>query len=213
MKETTRPYLPAAGRDWLLPLYDPIVKLLGGDLARLTLIEQAGLRPAHRVLEMGCGTGTLTILVKRNHPQVVIVGLDPDPKALARAREKATRERLSIRFDQGFADELPYSAGSFDRIFSAFMFHHLPAREKVEMLREARRVLADGGEFHMLDFEGTEDERHGCLARLFHSRKRLQDNSAAHVLRLMNQAGFLGAEKVARRTTLLGGIAFYRATG
>jgi len=42
----SRTYLPAAGRDWLLPLYDPIVKLLGGEAARKVLIDQA----AHFVL-------------------------------------------------------------------------------------------------------------------------------------------------------------------
>jgi len=41
--EATRPYLPAAGHDWLLPLSDPLVKLLGGDAARRALIERAAL--------------------------------------------------------------------------------------------------------------------------------------------------------------------------
>ena len=56
MTESSRTYLPAAGRDWLLPLYDPIVKLLGGEAARTVLIDQAALRPGQRLLEIGCGT-------------------------------------------------------------------------------------------------------------------------------------------------------------
>src|SRR6266478_2037249 len=124
-----RSYLPAAGHDWSLPLYDPMVKLLGGDAARAVLLDQAAVRPADRVLDIGCGTGTLAVLIKRRYPAVEVVGLDPDPRALARARRKAQRAALSIQLDRGFADELPYADGSFDRVFSSFMLHHLQAAE------------------------------------------------------------------------------------
>src|SRR5262249_32286631 len=116
-----RAYLPAAGHDWLLSLYDPIVTLIGGDPTRRVLVEQAAIQPNHRVLEVGCGTGSLVLLVKRLHPGVDVVGLDPDPKALDRARRKAARARASVRFDSGFADEMPYPGASFDRVFSSFM--------------------------------------------------------------------------------------------
>jgi ubiquinone/menaquinone biosynthesis C-methylase UbiE len=139
--ESTRTYLPAAGHDWLLPLYDPFVKLFGGDALRRALLKQAALRPSQRVLDVGCGTGTLATMIKRLHPDVEVVGLDPDSKALARARRKVARAALSIQFDQGFADELPYPEASFDRALSSFMFHHLPPDEKGRMLRAVRRVL------------------------------------------------------------------------
>jgi ubiquinone/menaquinone biosynthesis C-methylase UbiE len=211
MTETSRTYVPAAGRDWLLPLYDPIVKLLGGHAARKALLDQAGLLPDHRVLEIGCGTGTLAIQVKKLHPRVAVVGLDPDPKALARARRKAVRAAVSIQFEPGFADELPYPEASFDRVFSCFMFHHLPAEEKEPTLREARRVLKAGGEFHMLDFEGPEDSAHGFMAHFFHSSDRLKGNSEGRVINSMRHAGFADPRKVGRRTMLFGGVAYYRA--
>ena len=110
MLESSRTYLPAAGHDWLLPFYDPIVKLIGGEAARKALFDQAALRPAHRVLEVGCGTGTLATMIERLHPDVEAVGLDPDPKALARARRKAARAAVSVQFDAGFAGELPWGA-------------------------------------------------------------------------------------------------------
>lgn len=97
IKETTmmansqRPYLPAAGRDWALPLYDPIVKLLGGDSARKALLDQVALQPGHRVLDVGCGTGTLATLIKRLHSDVDVVGLDPDPKARKSETQVSTR--------------------------------------------------------------------------------------------------------------------------
>src|SRR5437868_3243927 len=77
MVESARTYLPAAGRDWLLPFYDPIVKLIGGEAVRGALLDQADLRPGQRVLEIGCGTGSLTAAIKSLHPDVEVVGLDP----------------------------------------------------------------------------------------------------------------------------------------
>ena len=132
-----------AGKDssfnWALPFYDPFVKLLGADSARRTLLEQANLRPGHRVLDIGCGTGTLVALIKRVHPEVSVVGLHPDPKALARAKKKAARAGVSIQFDQGFSDELPYADASFDRVFSSFMFHHIHADQREKTLQEVYR--------------------------------------------------------------------------
>ena len=83
METHTRHYIPAAGRDWLLPLYDPLQWILGGDALKRPLIEQAALAPGFRVLDIGCGTGSLTLLIKRLHPEVEVLGLDPDRKALA----------------------------------------------------------------------------------------------------------------------------------
>lgn len=211
MSESTRTYLPAAGYDWSLPLYDPIVKLLGGDKARMVLLDHAALRPGYRVLDIGCGTGTLATLIKSFHPGVEVVGIDPDPKALARARRKAAEAAVSIQFDQGFGDELPYAAASFDRVFSSFMFHHLPPDEKGKTLRAVRRVLKPGGAFHMLDFEGPESGSHGVLAHLLHSGKRLKENTESRVLSVMTEAGFADPRKVHRQAMLFGHIAYFRA--
>jgi ubiquinone/menaquinone biosynthesis C-methylase UbiE len=211
MAESTRTYLPAAGHDWALPLYDPIVKLLGGDKARRALLEQMALMQGMRVLDVGCGTGTLDVAIKRLYPDVVLTGIDPDPKALARARRKAGRSRLTIQFDQGFGDELPYATATFDRVFSSFMFHHLPQDVKGKTLRSVRQVLKHGGEFHMMDFEGPEDSQQGFVGRLLHSNAHLKDNSERDVLRFLRLAGFSEADKVGRRHMIFGNAAYYRA--
>jgi ubiquinone/menaquinone biosynthesis C-methylase UbiE len=211
MSESTRTYLPAAGFDWSLPFYDPIVKLLGGDEARMVLVDHADLRRGYRVLDIGCGTGTLATLIKRAHRDVEVVGIDPDPKALARARRKAEKRSVSVQFDQGFGDDLPYADASFDRVFSSLMFHHLSPEEKGKTLCAVRRVLKPGGEFHMLDFEGPESGSHGVLAHLLHSSKRLKENSEIRVLSLMSQSGFADPRKVERRRMLFGYLAYFRA--
>lgn len=212
MAETGRTYLPAAGYHWSLALYDPMVKLLGGDAARATLLEHAAVRPGQRVLDIGCGTGSLLVQIKRKYPNVEVVGLDPDPRALARARRKGQRSALSFHLDQGFADELPYADGTFDRVFSSFMFHHLEDANRVRTLREVRRILKPGGGLHLMDFVKAESVSTGrAIARWIHSGPRLKDNSDERILSLMREAGFPEPKRIGRRAMLLGDIAYYQA--
>jgi ubiquinone/menaquinone biosynthesis C-methylase UbiE len=205
-----RAYVPAAGYDLFLPLYDPIVKLLGGDRARKQLVDQAAIRSGNRVLEVGCGTGSLLLAIKHAHPDVEVVGLDPDPKALTRAKGKADAEGVTIELDRGFSDALPYPPASFDRVLSSLMFHHLPAEEKESMLTEVRRVLKAGGTFHMLDLAGP-DAPGGFLSRVFHSGHALKDNSADRIVTLMSRAGFANAEVSGRGWMFVTAITYYRA--
>ncbi len=214
MSSTTshKSYLPAAGHDLFLPLYDPITKLLGIDKARRALIEQAELSPGRRVLEVGCGTGGVLALMKRLQPRVDVVGVDPDPKALARATRKMRRAGLSVRLDRGFAESLEYDDGSFDRVLSSFMFHHLERSQQAKMLAEIRRVLKSGGRFEMVDFAGGDGGGKRGLHRLFHSHERLRGNAEHEVLTLLSNAGFVDARAVAHERTLIGGIVFYQAS-
>jgi ubiquinone/menaquinone biosynthesis C-methylase UbiE len=206
-----RTYLPAAGHDWLLPLYDPFVKVFGGESAHRRLIDQAQPRPGQRVLEIGCGTGSLSARVKGLYPTVDVVGLDPDPKALERALQKARRRRVSLQLDRGFSDALPYPDGSYDRVLSAFMFHHLTEDEKKRSLLEIRRVLRPGGSLHLLDFGGAHGHAGNLIAHVLHQSERLHGNSADTLLSLMRETGFTGPELVAHQRTMLGQILFYRA--
>ncbi len=201
-------FIPAAGRDFLLPLYDPFTWLLGVDAARAALIAQASLQAGQRVLEIGCGTGSLAVQLKRQYPQVDVVGLDPDPKALARARRKAERAGAKIALEQGYAEALPFEPGSFDAVFSSLMLHHLDDVQQEAALREAKRVLRPGASFHLLDFAGAQRPR-GFLARLLHSHT--DPHSKVRVLDLIRGAGFREAAETGIRSTLFGPIAYHRA--
>ena len=211
MGKSRRTYLPAAGHDWLLPLYDPLLKFLGVESARRELIDHAAIRPNHRVLDSGCGPGSLVILIKQCHSDAEVVGLDPDPKVLVRGKRKAERAGISVQFDQGFSDELPYPESSFDRVLSSFMFSHLKPEEKKNALNEVRRILRPSGSFHLLDFGGAEARADGLLARLLHSTEHLQDNFEGRLSRLMGEMGF-DSNEVVGRATVLGRIAYYRAS-
>jgi ubiquinone/menaquinone biosynthesis C-methylase UbiE len=208
-------YLPAAGQHWRLPFYDLMAKLVGADSARRALVDQIALAPGDRVLDIGSGTGSLAIALKRRHTSADVVGLDPDPRALAIARRKAQRASLAIRFDQGFADDLPYPDASFDRVTSSLMFHHLSSADKEQALREIHRVLQPGGRFHMLDFDGPLPAGHGGLltrlTRHLHAHTQLRDNAEDRVLASMNAAGFPDARLVARRSGRFVQMCYYEA--
>jgi ubiquinone/menaquinone biosynthesis C-methylase UbiE len=212
MHAARKTYLSAAGKDWLLPFYDVFTKLLGAEAVHSKLICQAAIIPGHRVLEIGCGTGNLAILAKSLNPAAEVIGIDPDPKALARARRKAQQRGAALQFDSGFSEELPYPDASFDRILSAFMLHHVQSHAKLLTVREARRVLKPGGFLHLVDFQEGKHRGggfHGFLARIVHSRHG--SSSQQLVLALMRDAGFEDSQELAHETTILGRIVYYKA--
>lgn len=203
-----RKYLPAANFDIFLPAYDPIMALLGFRRALRPLVAQAQLEPHHSVLDIGCGTGTLAILIKELHPTVEVTGVDPDRRALARATRKADRAGVAPAFDHGFADATQYADGSFDRVFSSMMFHHVPEEQKSQVLAEVRRVLKPGGRLELLDFEGG---THHVLAQALHGRKA-SGSADDRLLARMREAGLIDAIRTATHGTLAGAIAYYQAS-
>jgi ubiquinone/menaquinone biosynthesis C-methylase UbiE len=210
--ESGQTFTPAAGHDVFLPFYDPMMKLLGFGRLHRALLAQAELQPDHRLLDVGCGTGMLALTVKRLYPGVQVAGLDPDRNALARARRKAARSALEVRFDEGLAGALPYPDASLDRVFSSMMFHHLKRDQKEAMLREVRRVLAPGGRLEFLDFSHPGGSVHGFLARLVHSHAELRDNVDERIVDRMAAAGLVDARRVREQGTLFGRVGFFQAS-
>lgn len=100
--------------------------MIGSAQAHRRLLADADLRPGMRVLDVGCGTATLSLLAAHTQPAASVVGLDQDRRALDRARSKALDAGRDLRFDVGLAGSLPYEDASMDRVLSAFVLHHLP---------------------------------------------------------------------------------------
>jgi ubiquinone/menaquinone biosynthesis C-methylase UbiE len=213
MGDAERSYIPAFGKRWLLPLYDPFLWLLGADKAKQPLIEQAEIKGGLRVLDIGCGTGSMAILIKRMHPTAKVVGIDPDPAALSVAERKAKRAGFSVEFDRGFADHMPYADASFERVFSSFMFHHLGSDEKTATLNEIRRVLKPGGSLHLLDFVRAHGSHSGIKehGQLVHRRGTVAERIEGRMTSLMGEAGLVDATELKRAKIFFGPIAYYRA--
>jgi ubiquinone/menaquinone biosynthesis C-methylase UbiE len=110
-------------------------------------LRRLPLSAASRVLDVGCGTGELLRRVRANVPDAVLAGLDPVPEMLDVAREKlGGRDDLRV----GYADRLPWNAGTFDVVVSCNMFHYIS--EPLTALREMARVLRPTGALVLTDW-------------------------------------------------------------
>jgi ubiquinone/menaquinone biosynthesis C-methylase UbiE len=185
-----REFVPGLGKQFLMPLYDVVHHVFGVHPVHREMVALAGLRDGQRVLDVGCCTGNLLRTTGKLHPEVELVGLDPDAVSLARAGRKARRAGVTMRLDRGFAQELPYPDDSFDHVFSSLMLHHLDDASKDALLAEVRRVLRPDGVLVLADVLVGENFGHD------HSRMRrrlgepVRDNVNGAVAALITHAGF-----------------------
>lgn len=137
------------------PYYDLAVHITTfGQAYRLRNMaaDQALIKPGDSVLDVGCGTGEVTLLAKTRAKHGTVYGIDPAPEMIAAARKKATRKGLEIDFRVGVIEALPFPDASLDVVTSSLMMHHLPETLKVRGLAEVYRVLKPGGRLLIADF-------------------------------------------------------------
>lgn len=199
--------------DALTPIYDAVVRAtVPEDAFRDRVVEEADVGPGDRVLDVGCGTGSLLSAMVEEAPRCRTVGLDPDPAALAHAREKLPVEQVALV--RGTGTDLPFPDGTVDRVVSTLALHHLAEPAKRETLAEIRRVLSPDGRFVLGDWGAPSS---GLMAAAF-VPVRLLDGwaiTAAHadgrVPDLLDGAGF-DAVEAAAFDTLVGTIRVHRCT-
>ena len=211
LKHHPHDYLPAAGHDAFLPGYDLLTRLFGFHRVHQRLIDQAELADNQRVLEIGCGTGNLTIRAKRAQPGAEVIGSDPDPLALKRAQRKA-RGMAGIRFERGYAQRLPHEDGEFDRVLSSAMLHHLDSDAKPAAAAEIFRVLRPGGRLHLVDMGGNMTADDGLAARLVRHSPHAAGNLGDAIPRLLRSAGFDCTELATEQHRFVGRLTYFSAT-
>ncbi len=204
-------YAPALRFRILTPLYDPFLRLVFREAPmKARLVAEADLADRERVLDVGCGTGTLTRMLKLSRPTAEVVGLDPDPSVLARAAAKAQKSGVTITFREGRADDLPYPGESFGLVVMSLMLHHLPIRARGKALVEAGRVLGPGGRFLALDFGTPQNGLMRSLGRVSEMLEETADGVGGRYPGMFRAAGFREVEDVVRFMTVLGSVALYR---
>ena len=148
----TAGFTPAAGYSALTPAYDLGIRLLTREQRwREVLLEQVSPREGQNILDVGCGTGTLAVLLKRRAPGARIVGLDPDPRVLRLGSEKARRAGVKIEWHQGFAEEAT-KLGQFDHVVSTLVFHQVSPEDKIAGLTAMFEAARPGGAIHVADY-------------------------------------------------------------
>ena len=208
-------YIPALKYHWLTHLYDPIVALTTREHhVKTCLIEQAQISERSQVLDIGCGTGTLAIMVKRRFPSAGVYGIDADAQILGIANRKANTYGIKIHLDHGYSYALPYDDNRFDRVLSSLFFHHLTRTDKERTLREIYRVLKPGGQLHVADW----GKPSSALARglfltvqLLDGFETTRDNIEGLLPQLMEAAGFNEVNRVGEVPTMYGTLAQYKA--
>ncbi|GAB4339995.1 MAG: hypothetical protein Kow0099_15560 [Candidatus Abyssubacteria bacterium] len=181
--------------------YDRFNEIFGfGTRFRERIVNEASLKPGERVLDCGCGTGTLAIIAKKQvGPGGGVHGIDLSKDQLAVAVRKSRMEGLDIAFHEGSIDELPFRDHSFDAIFCTLMLHHVPASVKIGAFREMRRALRSGGRVVIADF-GRPAHALGWVltAPLMLSllaTRSTRDNLMHRLPRMMADAGFSVTEQ------------------
>ena len=211
----TERYIPALAYRWLTPLYDPVVALTTRERTfKAALVAQAALQPGQRVLDLACGTATLTIAAKQSQPQAELVGLDGDPDILERARRKAIESGLELRFDRALSHQMPYPDATYDVVVSSLFFHHLDRDAKLATFREVRRVLRPGGVLHVADWGQAANPLMRVLfylVQLLDGFETTADNVAGRLPQFMGDCGFVDVTETRRFATPLGTISLYRA--
>lgn len=137
--------------------YDLTVNLMTfGQVRRLRqmTVDQAQLKAGEKVLDVGCGTGGVTIPARlRVGKNGMVAGIDPASDMIAIARQKANRSGLEIDFRVGVIESLPFPEATFDAVTSSLMMHHLPEKLRVQGLAEIWRTLKPGGRILIVDMK------------------------------------------------------------
>lgn len=204
--------IPALHNNWLTPLYDPLLKWgMREKVFKGYLTEHSHLEPGQKVLDLGCGTGTLSIQLKKYSPKIDLIGLDADPRVLQIAKEKGAAVNGDIQWIEGFAHHLDFLDNTFDRVISCLMVHHLTLPNKRKAFEEVFRVLKPGGEFHLLDFGKPTSLGMRLISIPIGYMEEAGDNIRGLLPGLMFQARFSNISETRHFKTIFGELICYQS--
>ncbi|MBX3298457.1 MAG: class I SAM-dependent methyltransferase [Acidobacteria bacterium] len=212
--ESKENYIPALGLDFLTPFYDTVVKWTTREkVFKRKLVEQIEIPSSGRLLDLACGTATLTVALKRKFPQVETYGLDGDAKILRIARRKAAAGGVEIIFNEAFATALPYPDEHFDVIVTSLFFHHLTPANKRKTLGEILRVLKPGGTLHVADWGKAANILMKAASQpiIWLDGASTEDSLQGKLPELVAEAGFAEIDETANFGTVFGTIRIHKA--
>lgn len=171
--------------------YDPITQYVlppSEMLVRQGLIDRIRVKPK-RILDLGCGTGSTTLMLKQAFPQAQVIGLDLSPYMLVRAEDKAKTAQLDIQWRHGDAEKTEFPDASFDLITICLLFHETPPAVTQKILNECFRLLKVGGEVLILDGSQKTLRHLDWLNNIF-EEPYIREFAAGNLDAWMGKAGF-----------------------
>ena len=211
-------FTPALGYGFLTPVYDVAVGLLTRERRwRSELIRLVDPQPGDRILDVGCGTGTLLVRLGKLEPEAELIGLDPDPDVIRIAGKKAARQGVDVAWIEGFLDDQAAGQiGSVSKVVSSLVLHQTPVREKARLLAAMHNMLGGVGKLFIADYG---KQHHWSMRVAFRLTVQAVDgvrdtrpNAEGCLPAMMQAAGFADVREHGAIHTLTGSISLYLAS-
>ena len=186
--------------------YDHFSRLLGtgvnGRNSKM-VIEMARIKPGDQVLDVGCGTGSLTLTAKTYAGSTgSVYGIDASPEMIQTAQQKARQTGIDAEFEIGLIEKIPYPDATFDVVVNRLVMHHLPDDLKRQGIAEILRVLKPGGRFFIADFNPPANPilTHMILALVGH---RMMQSNVSILPAMLKEKGFVDVTSGPTRSAVL----------
>lgn len=206
-------FVPALRYSWLTRWYDIILSVTFPEKKiKQGIINQLNIHGPARLLDFGVGTGTLSLMIKKQVPEAHITGVDVDKRILALAQKK-TQDLIKLQHYDGYL--LPFDEKSFEIIVSSLVFHHIPTENKKTLLKELWRVSTSNSSLHIADF-GKPANLYAKLAfsifRRFDGEENTRVNARGLLSKFISEAGFKNVQQTAYFNTAVGTVVLLKAT-
>ena len=202
--KSERQYTPAAGHSGELAAYDDAVRAYTKEAVwRPLMVQRINPQPSQTIVDIGAGTGTLAVALKKRCPEATVIAFDPDRAALELARAKAKAESVEIDWRLGFAEPDAFAPDTVDHATCSLVLHQVPLSEKRAILETMCKWTKGVGTIHIADYgrqrgtmrsrfrktvqagdgiEDTQPNADGALEHIFHElglRRYLRDRHFA----------------------------------
>jgi len=187
--------------------HDIFARLMGlgvnGPNSRM-IIEMAKIKPGDKVLDVGCGTGDLTLTAKKYAgASGSAYGIDASPEGIDIAGKKAKRSGSETVFEVGLIEKIAYLDATFDVVISRLVIHHLPDDLKRQGFNEIYRVLKPGGLFFLADFKPPTNPILAHVASALVGHRMMMQSNVWGLPPMLMETGFIDVASGPTRSAFL----------